>query len=160
MKRHLSFVAALGMCSFAPITATYAQQIRAETGGIAISGSVTGSTIKIGVPPEPSAAPTVLRKMERNAIGFVRHLLHEPGLWIVASKADEYRRRAQQCLEMSGTFRDREARATLSHMAQVWLRLADDYEHANVRFGGLKAAGEGQPAVQQQQQIQPKKGEV
>jgi tetratricopeptide (TPR) repeat protein len=56
MKRHLSFVAALGMCFFAPITATYAQQIRAETGGIAISGSVTGSTINIGVPPEQLAA--------------------------------------------------------------------------------------------------------
>jgi tetratricopeptide (TPR) repeat protein len=56
MKRRLSFVAALGMCFFVPITATYAQQIRAETGGISIGGSVTGSTIKIGVPPEQLAA--------------------------------------------------------------------------------------------------------
>jgi hypothetical protein len=45
MKRHLFFVAAFGMCFFAPITATYAQQIRAETGGIAIGGSVT-----LGIP--------------------------------------------------------------------------------------------------------------
>ena len=52
MKRHLSFVAALGMCFFAPITAIYAQQIRAETGGIAIGGSVTGSTVVIGIPQE------------------------------------------------------------------------------------------------------------
>jgi len=43
---------------------------------------------------------------------------------------------------MVGTFRDGDARAALSHMAQVWLRLADK---------------EVQPAVQQQQQIQPKK---
>jgi len=43
MKRHLSFIAALGMCVFASITAAHAQQIRAETGGIAIGGSVTGS---------------------------------------------------------------------------------------------------------------------
>ena len=35
-------------------------------------------------------------------------------------RADEYRRRAQQCLEMAGTFKEREARATLSHMAEVW----------------------------------------
>lgn len=92
--------------------------------------------------------------IERNAVGCVRHLLHERGLWIVASRADEYRRRAQQCLETAGAFRDPEARVALSHMAQAWLRLADGYENAN---GGLKAAGEGEPAAQQQQQIQPKK---
>jgi hypothetical protein len=61
---------------------------------------------------------------------------------------------------MAGTFRDPEARVALSYMAQVWLRLADGYENANGRFRGLKAAGEGQPAAQQQQQIQPKKGDL
>ena len=55
MKRHLPLVAALGMCFFASIAAAYAQT-RAETGGIAIGGSVTGSTINIGVPPEQLAA--------------------------------------------------------------------------------------------------------
>src|SRR6266446_1984365 len=55
MKRHLSFIAALGMCFFASINAAYAQ-VRADTGGIAIGGSVTGSTINIGVPPEQLAA--------------------------------------------------------------------------------------------------------
>jgi hypothetical protein len=82
------------------------------------------------------------------------------GLRIVASRADEYRRQAQQCLKMAGTFRDREARATLTHMAQVWLRLADKYEDANERFRRSKVAKEGQPVVQQQQQIQPKKGDL
>src|SRR6476660_8801803 len=52
MKRHLSFITALGMCFFGPITATCAQQTRAETGGIAIGGSVTGSTVIIGIPQE------------------------------------------------------------------------------------------------------------
>ena len=61
----------------------------------------------------------------------------------VASRADEYRRRAQQCLEMATAFRSPQARKSLSHMAQVWLRLADNYE--------------ARPVVQQQQQIQPKK---
>jgi len=51
MKRHLSFVAALGMCFFAPITAAHAQ-VRADTGSIAIGGSVTGSTVIIGIPQE------------------------------------------------------------------------------------------------------------
>ena len=61
------------------------------------------------------------------------------------SRADEYRRRAQQCLEMAGTFRDREARIALSHMAEVWLRLAE-----------RKVPKQTQPVFQQQQQIQPK----
>jgi hypothetical protein len=55
MKRHLSLVAALGICFFASAGAAYAQ-VRADTGGIAIGGSVTGSTINIGVPPEQLAA--------------------------------------------------------------------------------------------------------
>src|SRR6516162_7024768 len=51
MKRHLSFVAALSMCFFASNT-TSAQQVRADTGGIAIGGSVSSSTINIGIPQE------------------------------------------------------------------------------------------------------------
>ena len=52
MKRHLCFVAAaLGMCFFASFTAAYGQ-VRADTGGIAIGGSVTGSTVIIGIPQE------------------------------------------------------------------------------------------------------------
>ena len=51
MRRHLSSVAALGMCFFASITAAHAQ-VRADTGSIAIGGSVTGSTVIIGIPQE------------------------------------------------------------------------------------------------------------
>ena len=43
---------------------------------------------------------------------------------------------------MAAMFRGPQARDTLAHMAQVWLRLADNYE--------------ARPVVQQQQQIQPK----
>jgi len=50
---------------------------------------------------------------------------------------------------MAGTFRHREARATLTHMAEVWLRLANDYEDANESFRRSKAAEEGRPVVQQ-----------
>jgi hypothetical protein len=37
-------------------------------------------------------------------------------------------------------------------MAQVWLRLAENYEEAEV-VGRTKAAEEGRPVIQQQQQI-------
>ena|SRR6516162_10947415 len=64
---------------------------------------------------------------------------------VAVNRADEYRRRAQQCLEMARTFGDREARVTLAHMAEVWLRLAE-----------RNVPKQTQPAFQQQQQIQPK----
>jgi hypothetical protein len=46
---------------------------------------------------------------------------------------------------MARTFGDRDARVTLSHMAQAWLRLAD-----------TTAPEQRRPIVQQQQQIQSK----
>lgn len=52
MKRHLCFVATLGMCFFALNTTADAQQVKADTGGIAIGGSVSSSTINIGIPQE------------------------------------------------------------------------------------------------------------
>jgi len=51
MKQHLSFVAALGMCFFATFSVAYAE-VRADTGSIAIGGSVTSSTVIIGIPQE------------------------------------------------------------------------------------------------------------
>jgi len=44
MKRHLCFIVAFGICFFASTAAAYAQ-VRADTGSIAIGGSVTGSTV-------------------------------------------------------------------------------------------------------------------
>ena len=41
----------IGRCAYSALTATaYAQQVKADTGGVAIGGSVTGSTINIGIP--------------------------------------------------------------------------------------------------------------
>src|SRR5215467_12298216 len=51
MKRHLSFAAALGIFLFGSIIAAYAQ-VRADTGSIAIGGSVTASTVIVGIPQE------------------------------------------------------------------------------------------------------------
>jgi hypothetical protein len=52
MKRHLSLIAALGTCFFASNVTAHAQQIKADTGSIAIGGSVTSSTVIIGIPQE------------------------------------------------------------------------------------------------------------
>ena len=43
-------------------------------------------------------------------------------------RSDEYRRYAAECLEMASVTHDPTARATLLHMAQVWLRLAGQGE--------------------------------
>jgi hypothetical protein len=59
----------------------------------------------------------------------------------MASRVDEYRRLAQECLEMSRTIASEETRASLVEMAQVWLRLAEER------------------VEKQQQQSQPKTGD-
>jgi hypothetical protein len=65
----------------------------------------------------------------------------------VTSRTDEYRRLAQECLVTAREIANEEKRAALIHMAQVWLRLAEEQD--------APAANESQPAVQQQQQQQP-----
>ena len=44
--------------------------------------------------------------------------------WV--SKSDQYRRFAQECLVLAGSAEDERARASLLHMAQVWVRLAEE----------------------------------
>jgi len=51
MNRHLSFVAALGIGLFGSITTAHAQ-VKADSGSIAIGGSINGSTVIIGIPQE------------------------------------------------------------------------------------------------------------
>jgi hypothetical protein len=53
---------------------------------------------------------------------------------------------SQPRLEMARTFGDHGARVTLAHMAQAWLRVADNCQDAK----------KVPRAMQQQQQIQPK----
>src|SRR5215475_14970557 len=52
MKRHMRFIATLGVCFVALNTTTHAQQVKVDTGGIGIVGPVTSSTIITGVPLE------------------------------------------------------------------------------------------------------------
>jgi hypothetical protein len=99
-----------------------------------------------------------LNLQEPNAARCVRHLPDE-GVWIVASRADEYRRHAQECLEIAPTFNNYQSRNILLQMSQVWLRLADNHEDAEMAGRAKVAAEVARPVVQrqQQQQIQPKK---
>jgi hypothetical protein len=46
----------LGACFFASNPIAQGQQVRADTGGIAIGGNVSSSTINIGIRPEELAA--------------------------------------------------------------------------------------------------------
>jgi hypothetical protein len=41
---------------------------------------------------------------------------------------EKYRQYAAECLQLASDFREPGARAVLHHMAQVWLRLAQDAE--------------------------------
>jgi hypothetical protein len=47
----------------------------------------------------------------------------------VASRAEEYRRLARECLAIAHAFPIGKRRATLLQMAQVWQRLADEQHH-------------------------------
>ena len=76
----------------------------------------------------------------------------------MASRAEEYRRLARECLEAAHSGQNEDGRNALLQMAQVWLRLAaeqaDDVGQAAAPPPG--AAAEPRPVVQQQQQVQPK----
>ena len=70
------------------------------------------------------------------------------------SPSERYRRFGWECLEIAYTFSPGDDRTVLLAMAQLWQRLADQHEKSiSLLFHG--GASE-QPAVQQQQQIQPK----
>jgi hypothetical protein len=69
------------------------------------------------------------------------------------SPSTRYRRLAQECWETAHTFPDGERRIALLQMAQVWQRLAVDHADSTPLLRPIE--GEG-PAMQQQQQVQPK----
>jgi len=70
------------------------------------------------------------------------------------SPSARYRRLAQECLDVAYKSPEGVRRTVLLQMAQVWQRLVD--EHAD-STGPLFSPTDGdQPAMQQQQQVQPK----
>jgi hypothetical protein len=54
----------------------------------------------------------------------------------VPTRADEYRSKAAQCLELAQKVEDAGAKATLLEMAQCWLELADRAHREASRPGG------------------------
>jgi len=68
--------------------------------------------------------------------------------------AQRYLRLAKECLDAASTFPHGERRDALLQMAQVWQRLADTHSKATTSLRPLTERE--QPAMQQQQQAQPK----
>jgi hypothetical protein len=71
-------------------------------------------------------------KNTRHARSFPRHAvacIEAPDV----SNAKNYRRYAAECLELAGTVSDPHARASLAHMAEVWLRLAHEKDADRVK---------------------------
>jgi hypothetical protein len=66
-----------------------------------------------------------------------------------------YRRLAEECMTAAAGLPPGEQRDTLIQMAQVWQRLAEENDKGTPPFS-LSAAATEQPAMQQQQQVQPK----
>src|SRR5215831_10765952 len=99
-----------------PTTATFSCNV-----GHSAHPSPRGRT---SVPPDQQP-PKIFDQAEPITAASVWSSSRRTGKVVAVSRADEHRRRAQQCLEMARTFGDRDARVALSHMAEVWLRLAE-----------------------------------
>ena len=78
-------------------------------------------------------------------------------------RSDEFRKAASDCLAIARSTTDSAARAILLTMAQRWYDLANgpatDFNAIVREFNDLQMSDTPKPAMQQQQQIQPKKEE-
>jgi hypothetical protein len=74
---------------------------------------------------------------------------------VTRTRAEEYRRRAQECLDLARKISLERERAIILDMAQSWLRLAEQQE-AQEENPSPPAVEQPQAAAQQQQQVQPK----
>ena len=76
------------------------------------------------------------------------------GIVILPNRAAQYRRLARECLALVQSMSSEDARRSLIEMARVWTRLADEQAMA---LPPMPRPEGSQPAVQQQQQVQPEK---
>jgi len=74
---------------------------------------------------------------------------------VTRARAEEYRRRAQECLDLARAISLERERAVLIDMAQNWLRLAKDQD-AQEEIIQPPVTEQPQAVAQQQQQTQPK----
>jgi hypothetical protein len=72
----------------------------------------------------------------------------------MSNSAEEYRRRANECLAVARTVSNPQGRASLETIAQMWFRLADELEGPVTRTGSTGDA-DSRPLIQQQQPQQP-----
>ena len=72
------------------------------------------------------------------------------------ARMEEYRRKAQECLELARKISLERDRAVVLHMAQSWLRLAEQQEAQEENPSPPAVEQQPQAAAQQQQQVQPK----
>jgi hypothetical protein len=75
---------------------------------------------------------------------------------VTQTKADEYRRRAQECFELARSLSAGAQRDLWLDMAQTWLRLAQEREAADLP---PIVPDQACPTFQQQQQVQPEDDE-
>jgi hypothetical protein len=75
---------------------------------------------------------------------------------VTQEMAEQYRRLARDYLAISRTASNEQTRIALIDQAQTWLRLAEEQEAS---LAPPPTPDRPQPAIQQQQQIQPKKDE-
>jgi hypothetical protein len=68
-------------------------------------------------------------------------LLARDGSISCVDRSDQYRRFAQECLEMARTSEGEQTRVVLIQMAQVWFRLAKAHEPENAGAGHRPDAG-------------------
>jgi hypothetical protein len=71
------------------------------------------------------------------------------------TRAEEYRRKAQECFDLARAISLKTNRAIVIDMAQNWLRMAEEQE-AQEEIAPPPTVEQPQAAAQQQQQVQPK----
>ncbi|GLR89448.1 tetratricopeptide repeat protein [Bradyrhizobium iriomotense] len=129
MNKRLSIVAALGLYCFASSPIALAQQIKADTDGVAIGGSVMWSTIITGIRPEK------VDELVRNATRPLEELTTQQrdNIALLKEKLD---------------LNERQVRAALAILGEIDVppeRLAAKLVEIAERFKALQASGSAEP---------------
>jgi hypothetical protein len=95
----------------------------------------------------PQGRLGVSKNSERRGTHRVGTISDHEGMAVTRARAEEYRRKAQECFDLAREISLESERAVLLNMAQTWLRLAEQHEK-------LQPPATEQP--QEQQQPQPK----